>query len=1019
MRSVLNIPLILGRKDSIDPKFAPLGVVAVAKNQRVRADGRLACRNGYAALTMTSSTGTVAAFDLHEYQGRLLALASDTGDASPADVFELVNSDFVWRASDSARNQTLCPFTNPRETAGISQVGSGISYVSGAVGGGFSAMIWRVIGTFDLFLAVYRQLDGQCILHQRVSTTVINAQICFSVDSFYIQQNVNGGDLVIVSFKPGTDSAVQAYATTLVGGGSAGTHDIVAVTNPSTARVVSGLSKGGTTTIKVFNSAGAQVGATATVAQTAIFMSLDADQTDNTINLYSVVAANTGQIRTFNLTTGALTLGPTATTAGVSGSSCRLPTLGANVQAIAVAVNDASSNVVIQTFSQSAHGALATFTVQKALLRSKLVNGQSGTQKRAVVFSGIVAPALPAVTDPTTSSTTATAAIFYASATVAHMSTRDTSNAIDPTENLSTGTFPNLSLDASTKRLGWVTSRNSSVAIVQRSLSQPAFTLLDFLSSERRQGAQYGALAYFTGATVQAYDGLFPTELNFNEIPGIYSATPLNGGGALAPGATYTYIHHWEYTRADGSVEQSAPSTPLSVTLGAADNAVNVLVSNPHSIRIALGATLFGGTVVSVLSRTVWNTLTGTQGSQFRRCVVKSLTSGMANYGTTITVGDLVSDVSLAKQGVVYTQGARGEFSGPLQHDAPEGCSFISASSARLVIAGMARSFEFEESKAARLDEPINFSEFSSFFGKISKAAVGVLSLDGVRLIFSRDVVYSVIGEGANDIGGNALPPPVEVASPSGLKDWRSLLKDPRGVYFQLDTDKLYQIPRGGSSPNWAGVDIKDTLASFPTITGACLHRRDDVAAFSCNNVAANDARIIVRSMRTGIWTEDTPPLQASSGIAALAALGDSIAYISGGVVYQQSTTTFADPGSAVITTQTKTHPIYPFGLGGYGELEDLLVVGEFRSAGTLALRVSIDEGITFVPYDSFVITGLTVGATFRKRWALQQADANSGIFEFTFTPSAVGEGVILHAAALLSNSEPGKLIELDPADCA
>lgn len=1019
-RSVLAIPLILGRRDSLDPKFAPLGVLAVAKNLRVRADGRLACRNGYAAVSMGTVAGTLTAYDLIEYQGRLLALGSDAGDASPADVFELVSSTFSWRASDANRNQTLCPFTNPRETCGISQLGDGVARVTGAVGGGFSGLAWCLTAVAEVYAMITRQADGQVLHREKLSSAAVSAQMTFAVDTFYLQIGFSNGDVKVLKFTPGTDASFVALVTH-VAGGAIGAHDLVPVTSPSTARVVSAVWQpgSGNVTIKCYSSAGAQIGATCTfaVALTGA-LCVEANQTDNTINAYTT-AGTTGQIRTFNLTTGALTLGPTATALGNSGSMCRLPTLGANVQAIAVAVNTTGTDVAVQLFSQSAHALVTSFSVQRAQLRSRLLNAQSGTQKRAVVFGGLVAPALPANTDPTTLSTTATAALFYVSSTCAHMSTRDVSNAIDPAEPTATTLeLPNLQLDTSTNRLCWITMRNTSLALGGRNLAQPAFTLIDFLSPERRSSAQYGALAYLTGATVQAYDGLFPAELNFNELPGIYSATPGGGGGLFSSGK-YSYVHHWEYTRADGSVEQSAPSVPLRADTGALDTQNTLLVSTPHSIRVALGATLFGGTVVSVLSRTVFNLATNTQLSQYRRCQVKQIPAGMASYGAPLSIIDNLADSTLATQAIVYTQGARGELSGPLQHDAPEGCSYVSASSARLLIGGLARGFEFEESKEAKLDEPINFAEFSSFFGKISKAVIGVLSLDGVRLIFARDAVYSVTGEGANDIGGNALPAPVELASASGLRDWRSLLKAQDGVYFQLDLDKLYQIPRGAGSPHWAGVDIKDTLRSFPTITGACLSRTDDVAAFACQNVAANDARVIVRSLRTGIWTEDTVPLTASSGIAAIAAIGDTLAYISGGVVFQQSSSGFTDQGGAAITTQAKTHPIYPFGLGGYGQLCDVMVVGEFRSAGTLALRVSIDDGASFVTYDSFTITGLAVGATFRRCWALQQSDASSGIFEWTFTPSAPGEGVILHEAFLLSNSEPGKLLELDPAECA
>jgi hypothetical protein len=160
--------------------------------------------------------------------------------------------------------------------------------------------------------------------------------------------------------------------------------------------------------------------------------------------------------------------------------------------------------------------------------------------------------------------------------------------------------------------------------------------------------------------------------------------------------------------------------------------------------------------------------------------------------------------------------------------------------------------------------------------------------------------------------------------------------------------------------------------------------------------------------MRTGIWTEDTPPLTTSQGVEAVVAYGDSLAYVSGGAVFLQSTASFADNTSTVIPTQLKTQPIYPFDLGGYGTVWAVLLTGEYRSAGTLALRVSYDDGANFTTYDSYTLSGLTVGQTIQRKWDLQQSDTTSLVFEWTYTPSAAGEGFIAHNAAVLVESEEG-----------
>jgi len=877
-------------------------------------------------------------------------------------------------------------------------------------------MSWRPSATTDCYVMIVRQDNNQVLHHEKVDTNTFSSRITFAGGTFYVSLAKFNGDVLIRSYTPGTSTAFATFATPVAGGG-VGVHDLVPVTNGTTGRIISAVGKVGSTTVRVYQSNGTQLGSTATVAITPIVIVVEADQVDATINLYTVTSPSTGQIRTFNFTTGALTLGPTATTVGVGGSMCRLPTLGANPQSVCVAVNDASANTVVQTFSQAAHAPVATFTLAKVALRGRVVNAQSGTgsQKRAIVFPALVAPQLPLLTQAVSGRSVATNALIYASATVAHMVTRDYTNAVDPALEV---TQKNLMVDTSTGKLVWVAMKNTNSGLGGQNLAQPVATMLDFKSQARRQTVNYGGLLYAAGGNVQAYDGRFPSELYFNEQPGIYSATPA-AGGSLVASAQYDYMLHWEYTRADGSFEQSDVSAVFSGNTGALQTQNTISGSTPHTIRVALGSTLFGGSVVAVLSRSVWNALTGSKGSEFRRCKVVQVPVGMASYGAPLSIVDQLSDAVLATQGVVYTQGSTNSLSGPVPNNAPESCSFIDADASRLFTGGLVRPFETQVSKEASIEQPFAFSEVSSFFNQVSEAVTGVSSLDTAKLVFTANYLYALGADGPNDQGGGKLDAPRQIASPGGLLDWRSLLKVPSGVYFQLDEEKLYKLPVGGEGPVWEGVDVQDTLLAFPRICGAARCKKDDAAMFACSNVALTDSAIVVQSLRAGVWTVDDPPLFGANGIAALVNYGDLVAYASGGRVFVLDATGYSDTATDPIVCQWKTHPLYPFELGGYGTMCDVIINGEYQSAGTLALRVSYDDGANFVTYDSFILSGLAVGQTVQRKWALQQSDTTSLVLEWTFTPSAPGAGFILPHAALLVDSEPNQLRELDPSEMA
>jgi hypothetical protein len=1133
----LNIPLTFGvHGGDVDKKHAPFGFLKTAKNVRMRERGRLGTRKGFSPLAMTTGNGTMRAFDLHEHKGRAIAFGSDDGAGAPTDLFEYTGlATGAWRGTDALEQRVMLnPFTNPRERAGILQMESNLLQMDSALSTGHVALLYCLGGGGRVIYAVVVDKDTDQVVLQECLTRSGGAFVGgggaekFAVRTigarFYVSAVLLTNHIQIIHYEPGVHARFAVIATPKNDATAVIAIDMCAITRPSAQRVVVAWSETTTVRVKVYNAAGTLgTSFTFTAAANVIHIAVEADETDDTINVYTVETPTTGVLRTFQLSTGALLDGPTATTVGATGSIGRLFAQGSIGESIAVGVNEADDDLVIQVFDIDSHAVAETITVKNVALRSRLGNAQTPAQDIALVFSGLVGPALPAFDQ-------ATNALLYATPDVLHMSTRDFVRGRDP------GYFTNMAGKVSpaasvSTTLCWLASRDPGT---DAEVGMPVVTLVDCLSTERRQVANYGGLLYVTGATVGVYDSRVLGELGFNEAPGIVSVTAGSSGGDLEGGATYYYALHWEIVLADGSLMvspvsiggnagESITDQAFSVELGPSDNRATIVGTCPHTVRIAASDALFGATVTAVLSRTEWISLsttpavygtrdftnepgaagdftgltleisvdgggtqtvtfgatddavseladainaqttgllasvesgalviesetegatasieiiggtatvagvgfvgflpgdnavgetTGSPGSVLRRVATRSLFSESTN-GSTVSFSDTIGDDELGDNEPIYTQGDRGILSGPLEQHAPRGCSFITATESRLLTAGLARSYEAQISREAFLSEPFSFSEFSAFFAKSVGPVIAVESLDQVKLMFTADTVLALPGEGPDDLGGGGVGSPVQITSPGGLREdgWRSLLKVPEGLFFQMSDDKLMLLPRGAQSPAWAGEALASALVAFPAISGATRSRRDHAAIFALTT--ATDGRLALLDFRVGEWFIDTVPLQASSGIDAVIETDDGIAYLSGGVVYRQ-TDAFVDGTVTPISTELETHPIYPFGVGGHGQVYEALFVGELEGACDLTLSWSIDDGATYTALTTKSLTG-TAGATVKRAWTIPDCVCGSVTFKLTKSGAVANGGVIFNDLTLLVEDQPG--LELLPSD--
>lgn len=475
----------------------------------------------------------------------------------------------------------------------------------------------------------------------------------------------------------------------------------------------------------------------------------------------------------------------------------------------------------------------------------------------------------------------------------------------------------------------------------------------------RRQTVTAGGLMYVTGGFLGVWDGTRCVESGFADTPSILSLTPSVSTGLLTALATYSYSATFTWVDSKGNLHVSPPSSPISITLSGSEDTVTAEVAYPQTIRRDPSTTL----LYSAATVNLFRTLPSPENIFLRDDSFKASGSPAG----TVDVISLTSDADLADNQILYTQGARGAISGPLEHNAPRPCKFACVSRDRLLIAGLPNEREWQQSKKFFPGEPVQFSEGVAYRGQVNGTITAVSSQDDQEYVFTDDQVYVISGEGPDDLGNGEFNSPRAIPGNSlGCIDWRSIARTDKGVWFQAKPSRLCLLPRGGGAPKWEGEPVRDTLENYPVIKGAAVVPHDNTTCWAATNSADNESRIVVYDDRAEDWYIDTDVV-SSGTIDALAEYQGRLAILNSGRVYlQRESITPTD----FIDHQFTTGSIAPFGSNGYGKLVSVTLSGSYRGSCVVTCSVSYDDGATFSAVGSgHSVTGLSAGAPVELQW--------------------------------------------------
>jgi hypothetical protein len=976
MTKLVHIPFAKGQSETADPKLLPAGLLREAVNVRLRADGRLGCRYGYADLGVdVLSDSSVAPHDLAAFNDQRLLLAS--GDRTLVSV----EQGSSWKALDdsnaAARSLRILSEAYPIARPPLQNQSAAADCAINTTG--WACVVWTVpLGAVKYVCAmVTRVSDGAVLCQQRLDATEDSEAVrvlALGTKFFVLHVDDTSNDIEAWTLDTASAGAFTSAGQVVASASVHNSFDFDARANSATEFVVAWRSSATVISWRQFT------GSTLTPTAAAVTVTANGKLALSVVDGGHVAIANINssgnvQVHVWNETTAALVASTTVDSGTTAvgqpwvelnaGSTSAMVSWGATVTGVNAThpewryrtINPATSALGTQVGTMGSRPASGTFYMPSGESGVWLVD--TDTVERGYTLARFGVSRTPEPEGMIEKPTAATAALVN-------------------------------------ERRGKVVSVGSGqflwATLALPANADPTAAALDTLpvlysfkveQQGRVQRARLGGNLYFAGGLVTVFDGSRYYEQDFCSTPVFEESVAVSAAGDLLVDTIYTYARVLEWTDAQTQRLFSAPSTPVQVTITSGNNAVRLECAPPFTRK--LDAAMAGASVNDIIYRSK------TDGTVLRELTRLKWSKGQT---TPQSVTDATDDCGCDGKPIIYTQGNRGAVSGPLQNDAVNACDYIWAGRDRIIVGrrdGVQWSLRKSDSEA------VGFSNSDSFKRRIA-GVTGVASLDERWIVFTADAIWEITGEGPDDDGVTGeFSAPRKLPSEAGCIDSRCLVEVSSGLIYQQSPDRLYLLPRGGGAPVWFSQAVRETLAAYPTITSGTYCRLDNTVIFTCNNALGTAGKLVAYDMRTGEWYVDelggTPVvLGASAWSGEHAICGSSFVRV--------QTAAFADVAAA-IPMRIRTGAIRPFGVNAWGMVHTVLLLGEYRGDCTVAFRFSFDDGATFTTCPSFALSGLTVGTPKQLMWTLPRVRSDHVVLEWTTSNATPTEGFAFNAFTL------------------
>lgn len=342
-------------------------------------------------------------------------------------------------------------------------------------------------------------------------------------------------------------------------------------------------------------------------------------------------------------------------------------------------------------------------------------------------------------------------------------------------------------------------------------------------------GVEYQGNAHLAGGYPSFCDGRGVYGSGYIHRPQIRSGT-LGSGGSLTVSSNYSYLVTYRWYDAAGNRHESAPSAPLTKTLGGADTKVTLDVTN---LQMDPRCEVDSGSVQIVIWRTLAN------GSTYYR---EQFVANNASAFNNAAIVSSASDASISGNEQIYTGGSR------VANDPPPASSAVCIWNRRLWYASGNKLYPStlqEQGVAPGWSERLAVSVSDAAF-----VTYALCPLQNSLLIFGNNGVYYLQGDGPTNTIGGGWQNPEKLPGALGCIEPRSVLETPMGVFYQAIDGRLRSVGLD-LSIKLTGDSIENT--SIPLSTTPFASRRGYVIS-SAHDPLFREIHFLMRYQGDTSW---------------------------------------------------------------------------------------------------------------------------------------------------------------------